>query len=76
MAGVSFVNTGVILEVDDPSTTVLENEESVEVCVQLTSSLSLVMRNVTIDVLIEPGTVQVYSVCTIINDRPLNVTIY
>lgn len=34
---------------------VYENEEYVEVCINITSSLAVVMRNVTIDVLIEPG---------------------
>ena len=38
-----------------------ENEASVEVCVNITSSLTLVMRNVTIDVLIEPGVLRVLS---------------
>ena len=37
-----------------------ENEASVEVCINITSSLALVMRNVTIDVLIESGVSSVF----------------
>ena len=40
--------------------TVDENEASVEVCINISSSLDLVMRNVTIDVLIEPGVLRVF----------------
>lgn len=48
---------GVTLEVNDRNIVVSESQGYVEVCVNLTSSISDVMRNVTVNLLIEPGTI-------------------